>query len=111
MRRITPARLGVLALLAVAGIVPSATAGSTQIYAKGVPICTPPKHLKYAHHVTCDAMKRVFVKAGAPGARPFHPLNTANPAVTMGPNGGLTPSDLMSVYHLSGTGSGQTVAI
>jgi len=29
----------------------------------------------------------------------------------MGPAGGLTPADITSVYGLSGTGSGQTVAI
>ena len=35
----------------------------------------------------------------------------ASPAGTMGPGGGLTPTDITSVYGLSGTGRGQTVAI
>ena len=34
-----------------------------------------------------------------------------SPAGTTGPSGGLTPADITSVYGLSGTGSGQTVAI
>lgn len=114
MRRwITPARVGVL-VLSLAVIVPAATtatAGTTQLYAKGVPICKTPANLLTAHKATCFAMRRVLVKAGTPGARPYFKLDTANPAVTVGPAGGLTPSDLTGAYHLSGTGSGQTVAL
>jgi PKD repeat protein len=111
-RGITFARLGVLALLALAVLVPAATAGSTQLYAKNVAICKTPKHPLTAHAATCDAMKRVFVKAGTAGARPFVPLSTTHPAATIGPAGGLTPHDLVSAYHLATSGgTGQTVAI
>lgn len=106
-------KLRTLALpaLAAAALVPSgaATAGGAQVYAKGVPVCTAPKNLATAHRATCDAMRRVLVKPGTPGARPLAAI--AGGAVTTGPNGGLTPGDLTSVYGLSGTGSGQTVAI
>ncbi len=52
-------------------------------------------------------MRRVLVRAQTQGARPLAAL----PAGTIGPAGGLTPSDITSVYKLRGTGSGQTVAI
>jgi hypothetical protein len=88
-----------IAVLALAG---SATAGSPQLYAKGVPLCRPARH-----HAACFAMRRVLVRASAKGARPLTVLSGA----TMGPAGGLTPADITSVYKLKGTGSGQTVAI
>lgn len=57
-------------------------------------------------------MKRVFVRAGTRGARPFIPLSTAHPAATIGPAGGLTPHDIVSAYHLATSGgSGQIVAV
>ncbi|HVA30487.1 MAG TPA: hypothetical protein VMU58_04395, partial [Gaiellaceae bacterium] len=87
------------AVLALAG---SATAGGTQIYAKGVPLCKPQRH-----RAACDAMRRVLVRPGTRGARRLVTL----PAGTTGPSGGLTPADITSVYGLGGTGSGQTVAI
>ncbi len=87
------------AVLALAG---SATAGGLQIYAKGVPLCKPLRH-----RAACDSMRRVLVRPGTRGARPLAAL----PAGTTGPGGGLTPADITSVYGLSGTGSGQTVAI
>jgi hypothetical protein len=87
----------------------AATAGRTQIYAKGVPVCEAPKNLATAHRVTCDAMRRVLVTPGTPGAEPL--AAAAGGATTTGPSGGLTPGDLTGVYGLSGTGSGQTVAI
>lgn len=97
-----------LAALAAAVLVTAATAtaGGIQLYAKGVPVCAAPKNLAIARRATCDAMRRVLVKRGTPGARPLTAI-----AATTGPSGGLTPVDLTSVYGLSGTGSGQTVAI
>jgi len=86
-------------VLALAG---SATAGGVQIYAKGVPLCKPQRH-----RVACDSMRRVLVRPGTRGARPLAALASG----TTGPSGGLTPADITSVYGLSGTGSGQTVAI
>jgi len=87
------------AVLALAG---SATAGGIPIYAKGVPLCKPQRH-----SAACDAMRRVLARPGTRGARPL----VATPAGTTGPSGGLTPADITGVYGLSGTGSGQTVAI
>jgi len=92
------------AVLALAG---SATAGGIQIYAKGVPLCKPPKHHAKRPSAACDSMRRVLVRPGTRGARPFAALPTG----TTGPSGGLTPADITSVYGLTGTGSGQTVAI
>ena len=87
---------------AVLALARSATAGGIQLYAKGVPLCKPQRH-----RIACDAMRRVVVQQDVRGARPFAAL----PAGTTGPAGGLTPGDITSVYGLSGTGSGQTVAI
>jgi hypothetical protein len=94
-----------LAILLPAG---AAAAGGTQLYAKGVRIC---KTNVNSRHSTCFAMKRVFVKAGTAGARPYvSPAATG--AATIGPAGGLTPHDIVSAYHLATTGgAGQTVAI
>src|SRR5579859_6803086 len=87
------------AVLALAG---SATAGGVQLYAKGVPLCKPQRH-----RAACDSMRRVLVRPGTHGARPL----AVFPAATTGPSGGLTPADITSVYGLSGSGSGQAVAI
>jgi hypothetical protein len=60
-------------------------------------------------------MRRVVVKKGTPGARPFRVSAGATGAgtATIGPAGGLTPSDLATAYGFSSTatGTGQTVAI
>ncbi len=85
-------------------------------YAIGEPICGFPS----PGHSSCFSMRRVVVDRGTPGARPFvvgdgttADAVTAGPAATIGPEGGLTPSDLASAYGFSSTatGSGQTVAI
>jgi hypothetical protein len=103
-------KLRTLALpaLVLAVLVPpgAATASRIQLYAKGVPVCKTPKHFATARRATCNAMRRVLVARGTPGAR-----RLAAPVAAAGPSGGLTPSDLMSVYGLKGTGAGQTVAI
>jgi subtilase family serine protease len=109
-------KLLVLALpLAVLMSAAAANAGSKQqLYAVGKPVCTAPKHLPTAHQATCTALRRVLVKAGTKGALPFTPAAGATGAATMGPNFGLTPSDIVSAYHLSTSptaGSGQTVAL
>jgi subtilase family serine protease len=99
-----------LTVLALAILLPAgaATAGGSQLYAKGVRVC---KAHVTRHHSTCFAMKRVFVKASTAGARPYvSPAATG--AVTIGPAGGLTPSDIVSAYHLAASGgTGQTVAV
>ena len=109
-------RLLLLALLLAAlASAAAANAGSKQqLYAVGKPVCKAPKNLLTAHKATCTALRRVLVKAGTKGARPFMPAAGAIGAATMGPNLGLTPSDIVSGYHLSTSptaGSGQTVAI
>jgi hypothetical protein len=107
-------RFKAVALLSLAVLVSAsaAIAGQTQLYARGVSVC---KTAVKAHHATCFAMKRVFVKAGTHGATPYQPLRAVTPNVqTVGPNGGITPADLWAAYHLTTgatAGSGQTVAI
>src|ERR1051325_7931016 len=82
-----------LVVLLVAG---SAAQGGGVRYAKGVRIC---KRSVDRYHSTCFAMKRVFVTASTPGARPYtSPSAAANG--TIGPDGGLTPNDIVSAYHL-----------
>jgi len=65
-------------------------------------------------------MRRVEVSEGTPGAVPYKlpagsDLSAAvtGAAATIGPTGGLTPSDLTTAYAFSSTatGTGQTVAI
>lgn len=105
-----------------------AGAGGGHLFAMGVPVCK--QHVQHrthrqrghrqhrlrrhrAVHMRCFAMRRVFVKAGTPGAHAVTPLGTT-PDVTVGPAGGLTPSDLTTAYGLPATatsGTGQTVAI
>jgi Subtilase family len=92
----------------------AANAGSKQLYAVGKPVCKAPKNILTAHRATCTALRRVLVKAGAKGALPFTPAAGATGADTMGPNFGLTPSDIVTAYHLATSptaGSGQTLAI
>jgi hypothetical protein len=99
-----------LPVLALAVLVSAsaATAGGTQLYAKGVRICKATVKL---NHSTCFAMKRVFVKPTTPGARPYI-APTSTGAATIGPAGGLTPGDIVSAYHLATSGgAGQVVAI
>src|SRR5436853_2461168 len=109
-------KLLVLALpLAVLLSATAADAGSKQqLYAVGKPVCKAPKNPLTAHKAWCTALRRVLVKAGTKNALPFTPAAGATGAATMGPNFGLTPSDIVSAYHLSTSptaGSGQTVAV
>ena len=86
-------------------------------YAIAVPVCPPPT----AGHVQCLAMRKVSVPKGTPGAVPVKigdGIATAHVAraganATIGPAGGLTPSDLATAYGFNATGSGasQTVGI
>jgi hypothetical protein len=72
--------------------------------------CEAPK--KNAGEAICFADIRVRVKEGTKGARAFKLAAGATGAGTIGPAGGLTPSDLAAAYGLTTTGgSGQTVAI
>jgi subtilase family serine protease len=78
-------------------------------YAIGKRICKTPKKARTA---ACFAEKRVLVKKGTKGAKPFVRAAGASGTATIGPAGGLTPSDLGTAYALNTTGgAGQTVAI
>ncbi len=106
----------VLLALPLAALVSAAaaSAGLTQLYAVGVPVCAQPAPNSTAHRATCTALRRVLVPAATKGAQRFTPAGGANGAATMGPNLGLTPSDIAAAYHLSTSptaGSTQTVAI
>ena len=94
-------------------------AKTTVGYAVGERLCQPKKKPPAADDNECFAMRRIMVRKGTPGARPFTLAAGATgraspgPAATIGPAGGLTPSDLSTAYGFSSTatGSGQTVAI
>ena len=86
-------------------------------YAINQPLC---QTVVRPGHVTCFALKRVPVKKGTPGARPYlkHFGFAARPAVTSdaigpGPAGGYTPDDLAAAYNYDPTTSraGQIVGI
>jgi subtilase family serine protease len=85
-------------------------------YAVGERVCKAAK----PGHATCFAIRRVEVAAGTPGALRYELAGGARPsdeisgpAATIGPHGGLTPSDLATAYDFSSTatGTGITVAI
>ncbi|MGA2211038.1 MAG: hypothetical protein ABSH30_15535 [Acidimicrobiales bacterium] len=108
--------LPALMLAAAPGAAASIThraAGSVGVtyYAVGKPLCKLPK----PGHASCDAIRRVEVKKGTPGAEAYRlPAGAlrSGPGATVGPSGGLTPSDLSTAYGYSSTaGAGQTVAI
>ncbi|MGO9557557.1 MAG: PKD domain-containing protein [Acidimicrobiales bacterium] len=108
-----------LTLLAVpvtsVGATRPAAAGSTY-YAIGKPLCKPPK----PGYFSCYAIRRVEVKKGTPGAKPFKlaagataSIATSGRTATIGPAGGLTPYDLANAYDYDSAApvTGQTVAI
>lgn len=85
-------------------------------YAIGQPVCQPAK----PGTMNCLAMRRIEVTADTPGAMRYEiaaganlSRETSGPAQTIGPHGGLTPSDIATAYGFSttATGTGQTVAI
>ncbi len=85
-------------------------------FAIGQRVCRLPRR----GQATCFAMRRVEVAEGTPGALPYRLAAgadlrdaTTGAAATIGPTGGLTPSDLATAYAFSSTatGTGQTVAI
>jgi subtilase family serine protease len=87
----------------------SAAPAATTLYAVGKRICKTPRKANVA---ACLAEIREVVKKGTKGARPFQRAAGATGAGTIGPAGGLTPSDLGTAYGLTTTGgSGQTLAI
>jgi hypothetical protein len=103
--RLTMLPLAALAVTMVAAPVASA---ATTYYAVGKPVCKPAK----SGQSTCYAVKRVLVKSSTPGAAAFKLGAGATAAGTIGPAGGLTPSDFTTAYGLStSTGTGQTIAI
>ena len=91
---------------------PAAAASATHTttyYAIGERICRQPKKLRVS---ACLIEKRTLVKQGTKGARAFTLAAGATGSATVGPAGGLTPSDLGGAYGLNTTGgAGQTVAI
>jgi subtilase family serine protease len=85
-------------------------------FAIGQRVC----QLAKRRHSTCFAMRRVEVSEGTPGALPYKLAAgadlsdaTTSPKATIGPTGGLTPSDLATAYafNSTATATGQTVAI
>lgn len=123
-RSVLTAAIGALALGVAA--VPVGSMGATAAtaatvlrpgvvyYAVGKPYCRPAKPAD----ATCFAIRRVLVKKGTPGALPFElaagaSAAGAGPDSTIGPAGGLTPSDLATAYgfNSTATGTGDTVAI
>jgi PKD repeat protein len=103
--------LGALAALACSLIiVPAAwaregAAPNTMQYARIRRVCPPPA----PGDATCEALVSVRAAAGSPGARPY----VLEHADSLGPAGGLMPSQLASAYEYdpAAGGSGQTVAI
>jgi hypothetical protein len=79
-------------------------------YAVGKHACQTPSK---PHQARCLAMIKVVVEKTVPGARAFLPAAGAKAAGTVGPAGGLTPSDLATAYNLptATAGAGQTVAL
>jgi hypothetical protein len=115
--RSTRAILGAAVVCLAAGLAPAGTAvasaphplAGTTAYAVSKRVCKTPRRKSV---VACFAEKRVLVTPGTKGARQFVVAAGANGAATIGPAGGLTPSDLATAYGLTTTGgSGQTVAI
>jgi subtilase family serine protease len=93
---------------AVASTTRTASSSNTS-YAINRRICKTPKKRRVA---ACFAEERVLVKPGTRGARAFVRAAGATGAGTIGPAGGLTPSDLGTAYGVNTAGgSGQTVAI
>lgn len=85
-------------------------------YAIGKPICAPAKR----GYSTCFAIRKVIVRRGTPDAVPFVVGDGASiespragAKATIGPDGGLTPTDLSTAYGFNPTasGTGQTVAL
>ncbi len=88
--------------------VPSSAQAATQ-YAIAKRLCHVPQG---PHAAMCFVQERRFVKAGTKGAHQVKLAGGATKAGTIGPAGGLTPSDLAAAYALNTTGgAGQTVAI
>jgi subtilase family serine protease len=84
------------------------SAQSTTYYAVGKRICKAPKK----NTAACFVTKRVLVAPGTKGASTFTVVASMTPAATIGPAGGLTPSDLGTAYKVTTTGGGgQTLAI
>jgi hypothetical protein len=69
-------------------------------YAIGVPACHPAKK---ANPTFCLAVRKKVVGKNTPGARKFTLAAGATAAGALGPNGGLTPSDLASAYGFTST--------
>ncbi len=109
--------IGLLATPGAAqGTVHVSTTTDATYYAIGKPACT----LAEAGHATCFAVRRVEVKEGTPGARSYRlPAGAVSTdqarggiRATIGPSGGLTPSDLATAYGFdSAAATSQKVAI
>lgn len=116
------ALVAAIAVAALGGAAPATATGTTHsastqaapkkaatYYAIGKRVC---QIVKKTGRAACYAEIRVRVKEGTKGARKYKAAAGATAAGTIGPAGGLTPSDLGTAYGLNTTGgAGQTVAI
>ena len=103
--RVLPATV----LFAVVASVLPASAGAATQYAVTKRLCQAPQG---PHTAMCFVQARKLVKAGTKGAHQVKLAGGATKAGTIGPAGGLTPSDLATAYGLNTAGgAGQTVAI
>jgi subtilase family serine protease len=106
---VLPGTVSPIAATVAAASTTHAASNTTTYYAINQRICKTPKKTRTA---ACFAEKRVLVKQGTKGAKSFTLAAGATGSATIGPAGGLTPSDLATAYALTTTGgSGQTVAI
>ena len=98
------AALGAALLLA-----PSALAQPQVQYAIGQPVCNP---TAAKHPTFCLAVRKKTVSRNTPGAKAFVRGDGTSKAGTVGPAGGLTPSDLATAYGFTSTAAAtQTVGI
>ncbi len=109
LRNLAGAGLFALPFLSVSQAPAATLSADVTYYAIGAPACAKPQNPRQAR---CFAMRRQMVETTKLGARPFKIAGGARTADSIGPAGGLTPSDLASAYNLPTTGgAGQTVAV
>ncbi|HWC35182.1 MAG TPA: PKD domain-containing protein [Mycobacteriales bacterium] len=117
------ARLRALAVAAIClvGMAPTAAGATVAGGGSGAPaVNAPGLHFGITKRAcgagspgmaTCFAVRRVPVERGTDGAEPY----TISSSYAVGPDGGYTPSDLLTAYGLTSlptsAGSGQTVAV
>jgi hypothetical protein len=104
-------RLPLALIFALGAVLMAAPIAAAQTqYAIGKPICRPAK----PGFASCDSVRRQVVRPSAAGAKAFVVGDGAKPsAATIGPAGGLTPSDFATAYGYNPAAAvtGQTIAI